>query len=101
MALAWVLNCCIQGEQACVHAVKPADSPFGLVGLQLLPLPPIVLYWLSPHTYGLYQQTLAGWPDHDPLPLVSRQAVSQPLTSQQTDQSPASSPRAEAKRGSL
>ena len=90
MALAWVFKLLHTGRLQVVRT--PLNLPillFGLIGLQLLPLPPIVLYWISPHTYGLYQQTLAGWPDHDPLPLVSRHAVSQPLTSQQTDQSPA------------
>ena len=90
MALAWVFKLLHTGRVQVVRT--PLNLPillfFGLVGLQLLPLPPTVLYLLSPHTYSLYQQTLAGWPDHDPLPLVPRQAVSQQPTSQQTDQSP-------------
>jgi O-antigen ligase len=91
MALAWVFKLLHTGGLQVVRT--PLNLPillfFSLIGLQLLPLPPIVLYWISPHTYSLYQQTLAGWPDHDPLPLVSRHAVSQQPTSQQTDQSPA------------
>src|SRR5712692_12109959 len=90
IALAWVLKLLHMGRLQVVRT--PLNLPillfFGLIGLQLLPLPPLVLYVISPHTYGLYQQTLAGWPDHDPLPLVPRYAVSQQPTSQQTDQSP-------------
>jgi O-antigen ligase len=91
MALAWLFTLLHTGRVrlVCTPFNLPILLFFGLVGLQLLPLPPTVLYWLSPYTYSLYQQTLAGWPDHDPLPLVSRQAVSQQPTSQQTDQSPA------------
>src|SRR4029077_6963293 len=35
-----------------------------------------------------YQQTLAGWPEHDPLPLVPRHAVSQQPSAPQTDKAP-------------
>jgi len=90
MALAWVFTLLRTGRVrlVCTPLNLPMLLFFGLVGLQLLPLPPIVLSWLSPHTYDLYQQTLAGWPDHAPLPLVSRPAVSQQPTAQQTEQSP-------------
>src|SRR5712691_11631878 len=90
MALAWVFKLLHTGRLQVVRT--PLNLPIllflGLIGLQLLPLPPIVLYWISPNTYGLYQQTLAGWPDHDPLPLVPRHAVSHQPISQQTDNSP-------------
>ena len=70
MALAWVFKLLHTGRVQVVHT--PLNLPIllfiGLIGLQLLPLPPIVLYVISPHTYGFYQQTLAGWPDRDPCP---------------------------------
>ncbi|HUA36734.1 MAG TPA: O-antigen ligase family protein [Candidatus Binataceae bacterium] len=40
----------------------PAAALIGLVGFQLLPLPPALLHMLSPHTYDLYEHTLRGWP---------------------------------------
>src|SRR5712691_9795439 len=90
MALAWIFKLLHTGRLQVVRT--PLNLPIllfcGLIGLQLLPLPPLVLYLLSPNTYGLYQQTLAGWPDHDPLPLVPRYAVSQQSISQQTDHAP-------------
>jgi O-antigen ligase len=42
----------------------------GVVALQLLPLLPALLRSVSAHTYALYQRTLSGWPEHDPLPLI-------------------------------
>ena len=90
MALAWVLKLLHTERLQVVRT--PLNLPIllflGLIGLQLLPLPPLVLYVISPHTYGLYQQTLAGWPDHDPLPLVPRHAVSQQLMAQPTGKAP-------------
>ena len=90
MALAWVFKLLHTGRLQVVRT--PLNLPIllflGLIGLQLLPLPPIVLYVISPHTYGLYQRTLTGWPDHDPLPLVPRPAVSQQPSAPQTDNAP-------------
>jgi hypothetical protein len=90
MALAWIFKLLHAGRLQIVRTPLNWPIPLflGLIGLQLLPLPPTVLYWISPNTYGFYQQTLAGWPDHDPLPLVSLHAVSQQPTSQQMDHSP-------------
>jgi O-antigen ligase len=87
MALAWVLKLLYMRRLQVVRTSLNLTILLflGLIGLQVLPLPPIVLYVISPHTYGLYQQTLAGWPDRDPLPLVPRHAVSQQPIAQQTD----------------
>src|SRR5712692_3991595 len=63
MALAWIFKLLHTERLRIVHT--PFNLPIllflGLIGLQLLPLPPIVLSFVSPKTYGLYQQTLAGW----------------------------------------
>ncbi len=57
MALAWVFTLLHTGRVrlVCTPLNLPILLFFGLIGLQLLPLPPIVLSWLSPHTYDLYQ----------------------------------------------
>ncbi len=38
----------------------------GLIGLQLVPLPPELLARLSPATYTLYRHSLPGWPEQSP-----------------------------------
>jgi O-antigen ligase len=91
MALAWVLKLLRTGGVRLVRT--PLNLPIllflGLIGLQLLPLPPTVLYFVSPSTYSLYQQTLAGWPDHELLPLVPQEAASgQAATSRKDADSP-------------
>ncbi len=73
MTLAWVLKL-LYGRQ--LRAVRtPLNLPIilflGLTGLQLLSLPPRLMRLLSPTTYALYQRTLAGWPDREPLPLIA------------------------------
>ena len=72
MALAWGA---IQLHARRVQLVRtllnlPGLLFLGLVGLQLLPLPPALLHVLSPHTYALYQGTLSGWPEREPLPMA-------------------------------
>jgi O-antigen ligase len=72
LALAWVLQ---QLHRRRLQWVRtPLNLPLllfvGLVGLQLLPVPPALLHLVSPHTYDLYQRTLSGWPARDPLPLI-------------------------------
>jgi O-antigen ligase len=72
MALAWALQ---QLQTRRLQWVRtPLNLPMllfvGLVGLQLLPLPPALLHIVSPHTYAMYQRTLMGWPERDPLPLT-------------------------------
>lgn len=72
MALAWALKLLHAGTLRLVRT--PLNLPMllflGLVGWQLLPLPPAVLRLMSSNTYALYQRTLIGWPDHDALPLL-------------------------------
>ncbi len=41
----------------------PLGLFLGVVTIQLLPLPPTLLNFLSPATYQLYQTSLPGWPD--------------------------------------
>src|SRR5437870_6023817 len=91
MALAWILKLLHTERLRIVHT--PFNLPIllflGLIGLQLLPLPPTVLYSVSPATYSLYQQTLAGWPDHELLPLVPQEAASgQAAAPRQDDDAP-------------
>jgi hypothetical protein len=49
----------------------PILAVLGLVGWQLLPLPPSLLGLRSPHTSALSQRTLTGWPDQPPLALLA------------------------------
>lgn len=57
----------------------PLGSFLGLVAIQLLPLPPALLDFLSPATYQLYRTSLPGWPDRpayaDLLKLTPAQAA--------------------------
>src|SRR5207253_262198 len=56
MALAWIFKLLRTGGVRLVRT--PLNLPIllflGLIGLQLLPLPPTVLYFVSPATYSLY-----------------------------------------------
>ena len=45
--------------------LAPVLAFFGLIILQLIPLPPGVEHLLSPATYSLYETSLPGWPQHD------------------------------------
>ncbi len=38
----------------------------GLCTAQLVPVPPVIVSYLSPATYALYQQNLPGWPEQNP-----------------------------------
>jgi O-antigen ligase/predicted Zn-dependent protease len=58
------------GEASGPSRLAPWALPLGLfvlfVLLQLLPLPPLILRILSPHTHQLYTQSLPGWPIQPP-----------------------------------
>lgn len=53
-----------------------------LIGFQLLPIPPTLLFWLSPNGYTLYQTTLPGWPEKPPFADLLQAASGAPIQAQ-------------------
>src|SRR5271154_3206011 len=50
------------GEQAASAVVLPIALVLVLLGLEMVPMPPVLLATLSPAAYKLYAHTLPGWP---------------------------------------
>jgi O-antigen ligase len=85
MVLTWAFKLLHTGKVRVVRT--PLNFPIllflGLVGLQLVPLPPAALQVVSPNTYALYQRTLDRWQGQEALPLAPPEAVSpQPVVGQ-------------------
>ncbi|MBI3800861.1 MAG: O-antigen ligase family protein [Deltaproteobacteria bacterium] len=57
----------------------------GFVFFQLVPLPPALLFVLSPSTYELYTQTFPGWPDRVPYASIASVASDTSIASIATD----------------
>ena len=53
-----------------------------LICLQLFPLPPTLLSWLSPNGYTLYQTTLPGWPEKAPFAELLQARPGAPMQTQ-------------------
>jgi len=66
----------LRGSNA--QMVMPAALFLVLLSLQLTPLPPRLVHFISPPTFELYQQSLPGWPNrpvyNTPIPLAATAA---------------------------
>lgn len=78
MVLVWAFKLLHAGGLRVVRT--PLNLPIflfiGLMGLQLVPLPPAALEIVSPTTYALYQRTLGRWQGQEALPLIPWEAAS-------------------------
>ncbi len=70
LVMRWQSNPLVQASQSARIATRPLFLPLalfiGVIGLQLIPLPPELLSHLSPATFTLYRQSLPGWPEQSP-----------------------------------
>ena len=71
----------------------PVTLFLGLVGFQLLPLPPAVLQLVSPATSEVYTNSLLGWPDEAPYAQLLEQAVTSPAATSPDQVSPIPNPQ--------
>src|SRR5271155_4771769 len=65
MARAWLSGGCLMrtgGSLAADAVALPIVLVLGLLGLEMVPMPPGLLATLSPAAYKIYARTLPGWP---------------------------------------